>query len=482
MLRVRLLGGLALEADGGPLDAAREPPRARAAGLAGAAPGRPPALRARAALLARRARAQRPRQPAHDAARAAPRARRRRRPPDRRPRARRADRTPGSTSHELAPEELLAGGEPLAGIDRDWAVAARDEHRERVATLLAQLADGAATPRGGRALGARAGTPRPAVRGGRTAADAPARRGRRPRRRAGGLRPPRGPARARALGRAVAPDAAPAGRDPRGRGAAARHRHARPAPARARAPRRPARRPRAGARARHRDPRGAPVPPRPPAAGRERPAALAVLLAGEPGIGKTRLLAEAARIAHERGATVRYGRCYEEQVAPYEPFAEALGAGGVRAASRRRRAASAGGCSTPSAAQLDGALLVLDDLHWADAGSLRLLAHLLRRPERAGRARRLPRQRDLAHAPAGRGARRPAPRRAGRARRRCAASTSAAVAALVAAAPRPGRAGRPAARARPAATRSSSRRSCATSPPRRTRPAARCRSRRASRT
>src|SRR3954451_24256174 len=40
---------------------------------------------------------------------------------------------------ERAPEGVSElGGEPLAGIDRDWAVAARDEHRERIATRLAQ--------------------------------------------------------------------------------------------------------------------------------------------------------------------------------------------------------------------------------------------------------------------------------------------------------------------------------------------------------
>jgi len=104
------------------------------------------------------------------------------------------------------------------------------------------------------------------------------------------------------------------------------------------------------------------------------------LIAGEPGIGKTRLLAEAARILHQRGATVRYGRCYEEQVAPYEPFAEALGpaafAALVDAADGQRwRLFEA------VAARLAGTVLALDDLHWADAGSLRLLAHVLRRPE-----------------------------------------------------------------------------------------------------
>lgn len=49
-----------------------------------------------------------------------------------------------------------------------------------------------------------------------------------------------------------------------------------------------------------------------------------VLLAGEPGIGKTRLLAELARVAHGEGATVLYGRCREDAPFPYAPFVEAL--------------------------------------------------------------------------------------------------------------------------------------------------------------
>src|SRR3954452_7592120 len=45
-------------------------------------------------------------------------------------------------------EEALAlcDGEPLVGIERDWASAARDEHRDRVAGLLSSLADGAPDP------------------------------------------------------------------------------------------------------------------------------------------------------------------------------------------------------------------------------------------------------------------------------------------------------------------------------------------------
>ena len=50
----------------------------------------------------------------------------------------------------------------------------------------------------------------------------------------------------------------------------------------------------------------------------------AVLVSGEPGIGKTRLVSELVRYAHEIGATVLWGRCDEELNVPFEPFAEAL--------------------------------------------------------------------------------------------------------------------------------------------------------------
>ncbi len=48
------------------------------------------------------------------------------------------------------------------------------------------------------------------------------------------------------------------------------------------------------------------------------------LLAGEPGVGKTRLAAELARTVHEEGATVLAGRCDEDLGVPYQPFVEAL--------------------------------------------------------------------------------------------------------------------------------------------------------------
>ena len=123
-----------------------------------------------------------------------------------------------------------------------------------------------------------------------------------------------------------------------------------------------------------------------------------VLVTGEPGIGKTSL---AARAALAVGAgTVLYGRCDEEPPAPYQPFAEALrdllarvgepsigayrdelgrilGEPGTAGAGDRHRLFEAFAVLVDA---LDGpVLLVLDDLHWADASTLQMLRYLLRR-------------------------------------------------------------------------------------------------------
>jgi DNA-binding SARP family transcriptional activator len=50
----------------------------------------------------------------------------------------------------------------------------------------------------------------------------------------------------------------------------------------------------------------------------------AVVVDGEPGIGKTRLASEIARTVHGQGALVLYGRCDEGLAVPYQPFVEAL--------------------------------------------------------------------------------------------------------------------------------------------------------------
>ena len=47
-----------------------------------------------------------------------------------------------------------------------------------------------------------------------------------------------------------------------------------------------------------------------------------IMLAGEPGIGKTRTAQELGALAEQRGAQVLWGRCYEEEgVPPYWPWA-----------------------------------------------------------------------------------------------------------------------------------------------------------------
>lgn len=140
-----------------------------------------------------------------------------------------------------------------------------------------------------------------------------------------------------------------------------------------------------------------------------------VLLSGEPGIGKTSLAAAAAREAHTSGAVVLYGRCDPEGIVPYQPFVEALRgyvAWAPNALLRNHLAATAGhlrrllpelarrfpdeGADLPpatsdrfvlfdavtslfeSASQHQPVLLVVDDVHWADAATLLLLRHLLR--------------------------------------------------------------------------------------------------------
>ncbi len=51
---------------------------------------------------------------------------------------------------------------------------------------------------------------------------------------------------------------------------------------------------------------------------------LAVFVGGEPGIGKTRLVKELCRAAHQEGSAVLWGSCDEELSIPYQPFVEAF--------------------------------------------------------------------------------------------------------------------------------------------------------------
>jgi class 3 adenylate cyclase/tetratricopeptide (TPR) repeat protein len=140
-----------------------------------------------------------------------------------------------------------------------------------------------------------------------------------------------------------------------------------------------------------------------------------VLVAGEPGMGKTTLAAQCARHAWETGDWVLLGRSHEDLGVPYGPFGEALRhlvahapeellathvaeCGGELAALAPELGVRVGELPGPRATDPDteryllfGAVvallaraaavaplvLVLDDLHWADTASLQLLRHLV---------------------------------------------------------------------------------------------------------
>ena len=142
-----------------------------------------------------------------------------------------------------------------------------------------------------------------------------------------------------------------------------------------------------------------------------------VMLVGEPGIGKTRTAEEFAEHARHDGAAVLWGRCYDgEWSPPYGPFAEAI-TEYVRAAPADALRADLGFGAAPIArlvpalreaipdiedpvalqpneerfrlldavsqfliavSQRAPVVLVLDDLHWADKGTIAMLRHVAR--------------------------------------------------------------------------------------------------------
>jgi WD40 repeat protein/DNA-binding SARP family transcriptional activator len=107
------------------------------------------------------------------------------------------------------------------------------------------------------------------------------------------------------------------------------------------------------------------------------------LVAGGPGMGKTRLAAELAREVHDQGGWVLYGCCTSTASDPLQPFAPALAGVGASlqdllvSSPGRSPAALGPGLADLLASRSDGpVLLVLDDLHLAQAPALEALAGL----------------------------------------------------------------------------------------------------------
>ena len=138
-----------------------------------------------------------------------------------------------------------------------------------------------------------------------------------------------------------------------------------------------------------------------------------VLLAGEAGMGKTRLATVLADEARRLGTTVLWGSCSEAELAlPYLPFVEAVGnfvgprpdeGLAAQLGPARRELAqlfpqlgdpAAADAGDPAQAKLrlyeafvallaiageNGLLIVVEDVHWADSSTLELLDHVVRR-------------------------------------------------------------------------------------------------------
>jgi class 3 adenylate cyclase/tetratricopeptide (TPR) repeat protein len=138
----------------------------------------------------------------------------------------------------------------------------------------------------------------------------------------------------------------------------------------------------------------------------------AAVVSGEEGIGKTRLVRELARTAHENGATVLFGVCDEDLRVPYAPIATALaGAAALDAeiesamltgegalgmllgsddAMSHQRASrpewqnvdqvglfSAAASALATLAAERPVLLVIDDIQWADVDTMRMIEHIV---------------------------------------------------------------------------------------------------------
>jgi tetratricopeptide (TPR) repeat protein len=138
-----------------------------------------------------------------------------------------------------------------------------------------------------------------------------------------------------------------------------------------------------------------------------------VFLYGNAGIGKTRLCSQFAQEVQEAGATVLYGRCEEEALAPYGPLLQSLrhyatygdvfalpaaielaglgwpipgserGGEQPGRASERFELFEAAVALVRQLTETAPLLVIFDDLHWADIPTLRVLRHLIRYVEDA---------------------------------------------------------------------------------------------------
>ena len=147
-----------------------------------------------------------------------------------------------------------------------------------------------------------------------------------------------------------------------------------------------------------------------------------MLISGEPGVGKTPLVKEVRTLAEVSGARVLSGECYARNGAPYAPFpqilrelsplpeelpglvlADVLSLLPEMSAEYEAQSAQAPLANLPVSPQADqrrllesvfllfSALaqqqplaLMIEDVHWADSGTLRLLHHLARRSRTTG--------------------------------------------------------------------------------------------------
>ncbi|GAB3258051.1 BTAD domain-containing putative transcriptional regulator [Nocardioides dilutus] len=108
-------------------------------------------------------------------------------------------------------------------------------------------------------------------------------------------------------------------------------------------------------------------------------------LTGEPGIGKSRLAAELAGHVVARGGRVLVGRCSQDDGAPalwpwqqvLEQLGDELEEGGEEDEGAEFRVREGLARRVADAAAAEPVLLVLEDLHWADVASLRVLRMLV---------------------------------------------------------------------------------------------------------